>query len=633
MDRPTSGEQGSPTRSRLLALTIGAVGVVYGDIGTSPLYSLKECFSPHYHLTPGRPEVLGILSLIFWALTLIICVKYLLIITRFDNKGEGGILALMELVSQRKGTFAKMGAIFVMGIFGAALLYGDGIITPAISVLAAVEGLEVAAPALHMWIIPITIVLLLVLFGIQRYGTGGVGRIFGPFMVGWFILLGFLGVLSALETPDVFHAINPVYGAQFFMDHGFGAFIVLGSVFLVVTGGEALYADMGHFGRKPIMRGWFYIAYPGLILQYFGQGALLLREGNISSTVANPFFHMVPSWGVLPLVLISAIATIIASQAVISGAFSLTWQALQLGYLPRLKVMHTSSEERGQIYMPTVNWVLFISCVVLVILFRSSGALAAAYGIAVTSTMVITTILAWFAMRRLFNWGVAPAVAVTTVFLVIDASFLLANMFKFLDGGYVPVGMAAGTFLVMITWHKGREILRQVIEKRNKPIYDIIHDDISRYEIVPGTALYMTGYVGIAPPALVSNLKYNRVRHETIILLSVNVSTASRIPFEQRIEVKPMENGVYQVILSYGFMDQLDLMNDLMYLPEYDIPVDITDAIFVLGHETLTVKDSVGMARWRKEIFVFLHRNSRTPARYFGIPVKRTLEVGSHVAI
>lgn len=633
MDHHTSGEQGTPTRTRLLALTVGAIGVVYGDIGTSPLYSLKECFSPHYHLTPGRPEVLGILSLIFWALTLIICVKYLLIITRFDNKGEGGILALMELVSQRKGSFAKMGAIFAMGIFGAALLYGDGIITPAISVLSAVEGLEVAAPGLHPWIIPITIVLLLVLFGIQKYGTGGVGRIFGPFMVGWFILLGALGVFSAMQTPDVFNAINPIYGINFFIDHGFGAFVVLGSVFLVVTGGEALYADMGHFGRKPITRGWFYVAYPGLILQYFGQGALLLREGDIASTVSNPFFHMVPSWGVLPLVLVSTIATIIASQAVISGAYSLTWQALQLGYLPRLKVMHTSSDERGQIYMPTVNWVLFISCVVLVIAFRSSGALAAAYGIAVTSTMVITTILAWFAMRRLFNWGFAPAFAVTSVFLVIDASFLLANMLKFLDGGYVPVAMAAATFLVMITWHKGREILRHVIEKRNKPIFDIINEEIDRYEDVPGTALYMSGYVGIAPPALISNLMYNRVRHETIVLLSVNVKTASRVPFSQRIEVKPMEKGVYQVVLSYGFMDQLDLMHDLMYLPEYDIPVDITDAIFVLGHETLTVKDGAGMARWRKEIFVFLHRNSRTPARYFGIPVKRTLEVGSHVAI
>ena len=630
MDQKPSG---TSTRARLLALTVGAVGVVYGDIGTSPLYSLKECFSPHYHLVPGRGEVLGILSLIFWALTLIICVKYLLIITRFDNKGEGGILALMELVSERKGSFAAMGALFVVGIFGAALLYGDGIITPAISVLSAVEGLKVAAPGLHPWIIPITIALLLVLFGIQKYGTGGVGRIFGPFMVGWFILLGFLGIVSAIQTPDVFNAINPIYGYEFFVNHGFGAFIVLGSVFLVVTGGEALYADMGHFGRKPIIRGWFYVAYPGLILQYFGQGALLLREGNIPSTVSNPFFHMVPSWGVLPLVLISTIATIIASQAVISGAFSLTWQALQLGYLPRLKVMHTSSEERGQIYMPTVNWVLFISCVVLVIAFQNSGALAAAYGIAVTSTMVITTVLAWFAMRRLFNWGIAPAIAVTSIFLVIDVSFLLANMLKFMDGGYVPVAMAAAIFLIMVTWHKGREILRRVIEKRNKPIQDIINDDIDRYEDVPGTALYMSGYVGIAPPALVSNLQYNRVRHETIVLLSVEVSTAARIPFSERIEVKPMEKGVYQVVLSYGFMDQLDLMKDLMYLPEYDIPVDITDAIFVLGHETLTVKDSEGMAKWRKEIFVFLHRNSRTPARYFGIPVKRTLEVGSHVAI
>ncbi len=633
MDHQKSGEPGQPSRSRLLALTIAAVGVVYGDIGTSPLYALKECFSPHYHLVPGRDEVLGILSLIFWALTLIICVKYLLIITRFDNKGEGGILALMELVSARKGSYARMGVIFAMGLFGSALLYGDGIITPAISVLSAVEGLEVAAPALHTFIIPITVIILLGLFTIQKYGTGGVGRIFGPFMVGWFGLLGLLGIGSALQTPEVFSAINPLYGVRFFVDHGFMGFAVLGSVFLVVTGGEALYADMGHFGRKPIMRGWFMIAYPGLVLQYFGQGALLLREGNIASTVENPFFHMVPSWGVVPLVIVSTMATIIASQAVISGAFSLTWQALQLGYLPRLKVTHTSSEERGQIYMPTVNWVLFLSCVVLVITFRSSGALAAAYGIAVTSTMVITTALAWLAMRRIFKWNSTVAFAVSLVFLAVDLAFLIANGMKFMDGGYVPVTMAGITFLVMVTWHKGREILRSVIEKRNKPIYDIIHSEIDRYETVPGTALYMSGYVGIAPPALVSNLMYNRVRHETIVLLSVSIKTAARVAFDQRIEVKPLDNNFYQVVLNYGFMDQLDLMHDLMYLPEYDIPVDITDAIFVLGNETLTVKDGAQMARWRKEIFVFLHRNSRTPARYFGIPVKRTLEVGSHVAI
>jgi KUP system potassium uptake protein len=342
---------------------------------------------------------------------------------------------------------------------------------------------------------------------------------------------------------------------------------------------------------------------------------------------------MVPSWGVVPLVIVSTLATVIASQAVISGAFSLTWQALQLGYLPRLKVMHTSSEERGQIYMPTVNWVLFISCVILVLLFKNSGALAAAYGIAVTSTMVITTILAWQAMRKLFGWNAGAAFVVSAAFLIIDCAFFFANCLKFLDGGYVPVTMAGLTFVVMVTWHKGREILRSVIAKRHKPVYDIIHSEIERYEDVPGTALYMSGYVGIAPPALVSNLMYNRVRHETIILLSVSVKTAARVPFEQRIEVKPLDNGFYQVVLNYGFMDQLDLMHDLMYLPEYDIPVDITDAIFVLGHETLTVKDGEGMARWRKELFVFLHRNSRTPARYFGIPVKRTLEVGSHVAI
>lgn len=634
MDQSTSSGHAAPSSSRLLALTIGAVGVVYGDIGTSPLYSLKECFSPHYGLTPGAPEVLGILSLIFWSLTLIISIKYLLIITRFANEGEGGILALMELVSQRKGSYKKIGAIVAMGLFGSALLYGDGIITPAISVLSAVEGLEVAVPGqLGSFIVPITIAILIGLFSIQRFGTTGVGRVFGPFMVAWFAILGALGVYNAVQTPAVFEAINPMYAVNFFMQHGFMGFAVLGSVFLVVTGGEALYADMGHFGRTPIMRGWFYVAYPGLILQYFGQGALLLREGHIATTVENPFFHMVPSWGVIPLVICATMATIIASQAVISGAFSLTWQALQLGFLPRLKVQHTSSEERGQIYLPTVNWVLFVSCVFLVLQFRTSGNLAAAYGIAVTSTMVITTILAWFAMRRLFKWNIAVSLSLTALFLLIDGSFFAANCLKFFQGGYVPVAMAAATFLVMVTWHKGRTILGSVIEKRSRPLIDVIHEEIERCATVPGSALYMTGYKGIAPPALVSNLKYNRSRHETVILLTVVIEPAARVPLSARIERKPMENNVFQVVLHYGFMDQLNLMKDLEWLPEYDIPVDVTDAIFVLGHETLTVQDGKGMARWRKELFVFLHRNSRTPSSYFGIPVKRTLEVGSHVAI
>lgn len=623
-----------PTGKRLVALTVAAVGVVYGDIGTSPLYSLKECFSHHYGLAPGKLEVFGILSLIFWALTLIICVKYLAIIMRFDNKGEGGILALMELVADRIGGFSKAGLLFFMGLFGAALLYGDGIITPAISVLSAVEGLTVATPHFEQFVIPITLLILLGLFSIQRYGTARVGNIFGPFMVGWFILLGVLGIISAVQTPQIFEAVNPLYALQFFQHHGFKAFVVLGSVFLVVTGGEALYADMGHFGRKPIMGGWFYIAYPGLILQYFGQGALLLREGSSAATVSNPFFHLVPTWGVVPLVILSAVATVIASQAVISGAFSLTWQALQLGYLPRLKVQHTSSEERGQIFIPTVNWVLFISCVVLVLSFKSSGALAAAYGIAVTSTMVITTVLAWFAMRKLLGWSELTAGIVCLGFLAMDLSFFIANALKFFSGGYVPVVMAYATFVVMLTWHKGRAILREAITKRGKPLMDVLHEENKWHEIVAGSAIYMSSNLGSAPQALVSNLIFNRVRHENLIFLIVNVTRSAREKGNvERIHVEPIDNNASIVTINYGFMDQLNIMSDLSYLPEKDVLVDITDAVFVLGHETITVKDGKGMARWRKEIFVFLHRNSRTPASYFGIPVKRTLEVGAHVAI
>ena len=630
MSTPAASDRATPS----LALILGVLGVVYGDIGTSPLYAMRAAAS---HFEDGGVEaweVLGLLSLIIWSLILTVTVKYVAFVLRADNRGEGGILALMALAQRSVESPRLRWALALIGIAGACLFFGDGIITPAISVLSAVEGLEVAVPGkLHAFIVPITIAILIGLFSIQRYGTTGVGRVFGPFMVAWFAILGALGVYNAVQTPAVFEAINPMYAVSFFMNHGFMGFAVLGSVFLVVTGGEALYADMGHFGRTPIMRGWFYVAYPGLILQYFGQGALLLREGHIASTVENPFFHMVPSWGVIPLVLCATMATIIASQAVISGAFSLTWQALQLGFLPRLKVQHTSSEERGQIYMPTVNWVLFVSCVYLVLQFRTSGALAAAYGIAVTSTMVITTVLAWFAMRRLFKWNIAVSLSLTLLFLAIDGSFFAANCLKFFDGGYVPVAMAAATFLVMVTWHKGRTILGSVIEKRSRPLIDVVHEEMERCATVPGSALYMTGYKGIAPPALVSNLRYNRSRHENVILLTVVIDPAARVPASARIERKPMENNVFQVVLHYGFMDQLNLMQDLMLLPEYDIPVDITDAIFVLGHETLTVQDGKGMARWRKELFVFLHRNSRTPSSYFGIPVKRTLEVGSHVAI
>jgi len=628
-----SQNEGKSAKSRLLALTIGAIGVVYGDIGTSPLYSLKECFSEHYHLQAQEAEVFGILSLIFWSLTIVICVKYLALIMRFDNKGEGGILALMELVSKRTNGFARMTFIFAVGIFGAALLYGDGIITPAISVLSAVEGLKVAAPSLESVVLPITLAILFGLFFIQKYGTGGVGRIFGPFMTGWFILMAVLGMISLVQTPHVLVAVNPWYAVNFFMHHDIRAFLVLGSVFLVMTGGETVYADMGHFGKKPIRRGWFMLVFPALVINYFGQGALLLREGTNKAVVADPFFHMVPTWGVIPLVILAAFATVVASQAVISGAFSLTWQALQLGYLPRLKVMHTSHEERGQIYLPTVNWVLFLSTVLLVIVFKTSGALAAAYGIAVTTTMVITTMLAYFAMRRLFGWSRTVAASIASVLLVIDGSFFVANVFKFMAGGYVPVLMAALTYLVMVTWHRGRGILRDAIHKRNQSVDQILKDEIDMYCIVPGTALYMTGYQDVAPPALISNLRYNRSRHETMILLTVSIKTVSHVDHDQRFEVVPMEKGFYKVILSYGFMDQLNLLDDLMYLPEYDVPVDITDAVFVLGNESLTIKQEGGMARWRKEIFSFMHRNSRTPVKYFGIPVKRALEVGSHIEI
>jgi KUP system potassium uptake protein len=631
MTLPTSTSQAQPS-ARIATLTVAALGVVYGDIGTSPLYAIKECFSPHYGLQAGLIEVFGILSLIFWSLTIVIAIKYLMVIMRYDNKGEGGILALMEMVSPFLKKRSTTWLLFTLGLFGAALLYGDGVITPAISVLSAVEGLTVSAPALHNVVIPITVIILIFLFIIQRNGTAGVGRIFGPFMMFWFALTAVIGAISIAQTPGVLAAVNPMYAADYFMHHGFVGAAVLGSVFLVVTGGETVYADMGHFGKRPIRLGWFYMVFPSLLLNYFGQGALLIREGHIPSTVASPFFHMVPNWGVIPLVIVSTVATIIASQAVISGAFSLTWQALQLGYLPRLKVMHTSSEERGQIYIPFINWVLFAVTVFLVLEFRSSSNLAAMYGIAVCTTMVITSLLAWNAVRHISSMSVLVSLALIGTFLFIDFSFFTANIVKVEQGGWFPIVLASVVFTIILTWKRGRELLRIAIEKRTQPLYDLI-EDIDVFESVPGTALYMSGYAGVAPPSLVSNIKYNRIRHETIILLTIQVSTQARVSPNDRFSILPLPKDFYQVILHYGFMDQLNIMEDLHYLPEFDIPVDITDATFIIGHETISVAKPGGMATWRKHLFNFIHRNSRTPIKYFRVPFKRVLELGSSVEI
>lgn len=620
--------------SRIGLLTIAAIGVVYGDIGTSPLYALKECFGEHYHLETGMREVYGILSLIFWALTLVVSVKYLTVITRFDNKGEGGEMALTELVTPFVKNKHAILVVTALGLFGASLLYGDGVITPAISVLSAVEGLTVFSSELSKYIIPSTIAILFGLFAIQSRGTGSVGKIFGPFTIFWFGLMGTLGLLSILQTPEVLMAVNPMYAIDYFSHHGFAGALVLGSVFLVVTGGETVYADMGHFGPKPIRNGWFMLVFPALLLNYFGQGALLMREGSNPAVVANPFFHLVPSWGVIPLVIISTFATVIASQAVISGAFSLTWQALQLGNLPRLKVTHTSHTERGQIYIPFVNWALFIVTVFLVVNFKSSTNLAAMYGIAVSTTMVITSLIAWHAMRQIAKWSLGLSLVFTLLFITVDISFWMANAVKIPDGGWVPLALAFGILVLFLTWRKGRVLLAEAIKRRTMTLDEFVtYSEI--YPKVPGTAIYMSGYQGIAPPSLVSNVRYNRSRHENIIVLSVITEPVARIPATtpERIKIQRYPQGFAAVTVHYGFMDQLNLDADLLELPELGLPIDVTDTTFVLGHETISIKDRGGMAGWRKHIFKFLHRNSRTPVKYFGIPFKRVLEVGGNVEI
>ncbi|KAB2895520.1 MAG: potassium transporter Kup [Chlorobi bacterium] len=631
--RVNTGLTNSTTKQKSWPLVIAALGVVFGDIGTSPLYSVKECFSPHYSLSAGLNGVYGVLSMIFWSLTIVVAIKYIGVISRFDNHGEGGQMALMELVLPFVKNRYILLLVSYIGLFGAALLYGDGMITPAISVLSAVEGVKVAIPSLSQSTIVIaTILILFGLFSVQRFGSRGVGRIFGPVMIAWFLVIGTIGAISIVQTPGILAAVNPLYAIEFFSNHGLEGALVLGSVFLVMTGGETVYADLGHFGAKPIRKGWFMLVFPCLLLNYFGQGALLLREGHIASTVANPFFHLVPSWGVIPLVIFSTATTSIASQAVISGAFSLTWQALQLGYLPRLTTVHTSDTERGQIYIPFVNWALFACTVYLVLQFQSSGALAAMYGIAVSTTMVLTTLVAWHAMRHIAKWSVTTSLIVTAIFFGVDISFFLANATKIPDGGYVPLIIAGSVFFLMVTWKRGRSILRAAIQKRT-PVLEEIIDDIDSYTTVPGTAIYLSGYRDIAPPALVSNVRYNRCRHEVIILLTVSVGTESHITRERRYEIKPLQKNFYQVVLHYGFMDQLDIAGDIDYLPEFDIPIDITDTTLVFGHETITVTNRKGMAWWRKHIFMFVHRNSRMPVKYFGVPFKRVLEVGSNIEI
>lgn len=623
--------QNAGSKKKLLYLSLLAIGIVYGDIGTSPLYAIRECFYGKHSIATTPDNIFGILSLVFWSLIFVISIKYLLIILRADHNGEGGILALMEFVRpEKKGM--KLVIITTMGIFGAALLYGDGVITPAISVLSAVEGLAVAEPFFHPFIIPITICILVGLFMFQRKGTSLVGSVFGPLTAIWFLSIAALGVAVIIRKPEILMALNPYYAFHFFMIHGTHGFIVLGVVFLVVTGGEALYADIGHFGKAPIRLAWFTFVLPCLVLNYLGQGALLLENPELAS---NPFYLMAPSWALYPLVVMATMATIIASQAIISGAFSLTFQAVQLGYLPRFVVKHTSGEERGQIYLPQINNLLMVGTIAVVLGFKTSSNLASAYGLAVTMTMTITSLLAFIAMHRIWKWGLFISSTITVLFLTIDLSFLGSNLSKIASGGWFPLLVGIAGLLMMTTWKKGRYFLAVQLAKISQPIHTILSDFHSnKYHHVPGTAVYMTGNQKLTPPALIQNLKHNKVFHEQIIILSIDILQVPRVNLENRISIEQLADRFYRLTAHYGFMERVDITRLMDYIKKNeDISINLNETSYILGRETLIPDKNIGMNVWQDKLFLFMSKNSQEATAYFNVPQKNVFEIGSQVTI
>ena len=620
-------------RKGLAGLVVGAIGVVFGDIGTSPLYTLKEAFSPHYGLVANHDTVLGILSLVFWALMLVVTLKYVTIIMRADNEGEGGIMALMAL-SQRilpKGS-KSVYVVGILGIFGASLFFGDSVITPAMTVLSAIEGLEVVAPRLHSWIVPLTIGVLMVLFATQRFGTEKVGRVFGPVMALWFLALAAIGALNVANNPEVIQALNPWWGARFFIDHGWHAIFILGAVVLAVTGGEALYADMGHFGARPIRYGWYIFVLPALMLNYLGQGALLLE---MPAAAKNPFYLGVPEWGRVPMIVLATMAAVIASQAVITGAFSVARQAMQLGYIPRMATKHTSSATIGQIYIPWVNWILMLAVIALVLAFRTSTALASAYGVSVSGTMLIDTLLlalvaraSWPGVRR---W-VLPLCA---LFVVIDVAFLFANGVKFFDGAWFPVVLGVVVFTLMRTWRRGRELLHAEIRKEGIELGSFLPGlMLAPPARVPGTAIFMTAQKGVVPHALLHNLKHNKVLHERNVFLTVKTLTTPYAPLQKRLAIEPIGDDFYRVLVRFGFMETPDVPQALMRsCDEGGIYFDPMDTTYFASRETIVASKHRGMPFWRDKLFVIMHRNAAPATGFFRIPGNRLVELGAQVEI
>ncbi|MEZ6097823.1 MAG: potassium transporter Kup [Pirellulaceae bacterium] len=615
----------------LWLITLTALGVVYGDIGTSPLYALRECFRGALSVPLTEANVLGVLSLILWALVLVISVKYLLLVMRADNHGEGGILALMVLAAGRRRNVQRQTALVVLGLFGAGLLYGDGAITPAISVLSAIEGLHVATPAFDHLVIPITVAILCGLFLIQRRGTAHIGRLFGPVILVWFVLLAVLGIVQLARYPSVLAALSPHYAVEFFLANQWHGFVVVGIVFLVVTGGEALYADMGHFGAKPIRLAWFSLVLPALLLNYFGQGALLIED---PSAIDNPFYRLAPAWGHVPLVFLAAAATVIASQAVISGAFSLSVQAVQLGYFPRLAVKHTSKDERGQVYVPVVNWLLFVAVLGCVLAFQTSEHLASAYGMAITTTMVITAVLLYVVMRRRWQWPRALAMPVVGFFLTIDLLFFGANLVKVLEGGWLPLLLGVATCVVMIVWHSGREAVRRRLAEGTRSIDEFLADMRSNPpQRVDVPAVYLTPSSDTIPETLASNLRHNRVLHKPVGLMTIVTEDVPWVKLDDRVEVTHLGEQIYRIVAYTGFKQTPNVLNLMQQCLQHNVDFTSQDTSFFLGRLTLQIAGRPRYTAWHKRLFAWLMHNSHDASAYFGIPPDQVAELGRRLEI
>ena len=633
---PTGTHRIEPRGRALAALALGALGVVYGDIGTSPLYALKECFSGPHRVAPTTENVLGVLSLVFWAITFVVSFKYLSFVMRADNRGEGGVLALLALAG---GAARRMGrgVLLTAGLFGAALLYGDGVITPAISVLGAVEGVAVASEGLKHLVVPIALALLVGLFLFQRKGTATVGRVFGPIMLVWFVCIFATGVYGIAHDWTVLRAISPTYAVDFFLRNGWAGFFILGAAVLVITGGEALYADMGHFGRRPIRLAWLWIAMPALLVNYMGQGAMLLHRPEVAD---NPFYKMAPAWTLYPLIAVATAAAIVASQALISGAFSLTQQAVQLGYSPRVTIRHTSHSEIGQIYIPEVNWALGAACIALVLGFQTSSRLASAYGVAVTGTMIVTTVLFHRVVRDRFGWPRWRAWPLTALFLAVDTPFFVANLRKFQDGGWFPLLAALAVFTLMSTWKRGRDALARMLKDAGLPL-EVFMADLHRKDVqrVQGTAVFMTSNAGTVPPVMLHHLKHNKVLHERVLIVSLLGEEIPYVRDTQRVTVKDFGRGLYQVLARYGFMETPSvpaLLESLAKLPPQDGPslvVRPMEATFYLGRETLLPVGRSKLAGWRKRLFIIMARNAQTASSFFGLPPNRVVEMGAQLEL